>query len=164
MPDPVITGKPIDPEAAVILREILTACGLPSCEVTSAGRTVDDQARIMYENCEQYGVPAQKALYKLPGQKVIDVYAQYHATLSKGAVMALMGNKILEVGSSNVSHHIVDLSHWVFDIAPSSIPVEKHEAFIAAAATHPRVSKLLKPPADPAFHIEVTRQPVKGTS
>jgi hypothetical protein len=77
--------------------------------------------------------------------------------MPREAVEALMTSKILEVGASNVSHHIVDASHWVFDVAPSSIPVEKQEAFIAAAATHPKVSKLLKPPADPAYHLEVSK-------
>jgi hypothetical protein len=71
-----------------------------------------------------------------------------------------MVQKILEVGSANVSHHIVDLSHWVFDVAPSSIPAEKRDEFVRVAASHPRVSKFLKPPADPAFHLEVTRTPV----
>jgi len=157
MPEPIITGVPLPVEAAACLKEILVACGLDSATVTSAGRSVADQARIMFGNCLEYGVAHQKALYKLPGQRVIDVYAQYHATMPRNAVESLMIQKILEVGSANVSHHIVDLSHWVFDVAPSSIPPEKREAFIAAAATHPKVSKFLKPPADPAFHLEVRR-------
>jgi len=160
MPDPILTGKSIDPDAAAVLREILTACGLTHAEVTSAGRTVAEQARVMYENCEQFGSPAQMALYKPAGQEVVKVYAQYHATLSASAVQALMAQKILEVGSANVSHHIVDLSHWVFDVAPSSIPPEKHDEFVRVAASHPRVSKFLKPPADPAYHIEVRRATV----
>lgn len=158
MPAPHITGKPLQPEAEAVLKEILTACGLDSVLITSVGRTVAEQARVMYENCEQYGAPAQHALYRPPGQKVVDVYSQFHATLSASAVQALMAEKILEVGSSNVSHHIADANHYVFDVGPSSIPQEKREAFIAAAASHPRVSKFLKPPADPAYHLEVTRQ------
>ena len=157
MPEPVINGKPLPHGAESILKSILTACGVDSVTITSVGRTVEDQARIMYGNCEQYGVAAQKGLYKAAGDRVIDVYAQYHATMPRNAVEALMADKILEVGSSNVSHHIADGGHWVFDVAPSSIAPEKREAFIAAAASHPRVSKLLKPPADPAFHLEVTK-------
>jgi hypothetical protein len=164
MPEPIIAGVPLPAEAATCLKEILTACGLDTATVTSAGRSVADQARIMFSNLEEYGVVHQKALYKLPGQRVIDVYAQYHATMPRNAVESLMIQKILEVGSANVSHHIVDLSHWVFDVAPTSIPPEKREAFIAAAATHPKVSKFLKPPADPAFHLEVRRAGQAPTS
>jgi hypothetical protein len=157
MPDPILNGKPLEQGAQDVLIQILNAASISSCTVTSVGRTVEDQARVMFDNCESQGVAEQKGLYKAVGDKVIDVYDRYHATMPREAVEALMTSKILEVGASNVSHHIIDAVHWVFDVAPSSIPAEKQEAFIAAAATHPKVSKLLKPPADPAYHLEVSK-------
>ncbi len=157
MPEPVISGKPLDPQAEAVLKEILTACGLSSALVTSVGRTVEKQAEVMFQNCLKYGVAAQLGLYAAAGDKVIRVYEQYHATMSADAVKALMADKIREVGSGNVSHHIADANHYVFDVAPSSIPEDKREEFIRIAASHPRVSKFLKPPSDPAFHLEVTK-------
>ena len=93
MPEPILNGKPLEQGAQDVLIQILNAASISSCTVTSVGRTVEDQARVMYDNCESQGVAAQKALYKLPGQKVIDVYAQYHATMPREAVEALMTSK-----------------------------------------------------------------------
>jgi hypothetical protein len=41
------------------------------------------------------------------------------------------------------------------DVAPSSIT--NHQRFITALQQHKAVSKLLKPPSDPAFHIEIAK-------
>lgn len=160
MPDPVITGKSLPHEAEAVLREILAACGLSGVFVTSVGRTVEDQSRIMFDNLVAHGVAAQLGLYRDAGDKVIWVYEQFHSTLPPASVQELMAEEIRKVGPGNVSHHITDANHYVFDVAPSSIPAEKREAFIVAAATHPRVSKFLKPPADPAMHLEVIINPV----
>jgi hypothetical protein len=41
----------------------------------------------------------------------------------------------------------------VFDVAPTSI--HNQPSFVAAVTAHPSVSYFLKPPTDPAFHIEI---------
>ena len=46
--------------------------------------------------------------------------------------------------------HMSD-THYTFDVAPSSIPIAKHAAFVAAVLGNKAVSKLIQPPKDPAF-------------
>jgi hypothetical protein len=48
-------------------------------------------------------------------------------------------------------------THYTFDVAPSSIPAAKHAAFVAAVLGNKAVSKLIQPPRDPAFHIEIPK-------
>lgn len=174
MPEPTITNKPvpvlhyapgiqpIEAGGESVIREILAACEIPSATITSTGRTVEAQARIMRENLEAHGIAAQLGLYAAAGDQVIRVYEKFHATLSRSAVEALMAEEIRKVGPGRVSHHICDANHIVFDVAPSSIPPEKMEEFIRVAASHPRVTKFLKPPADPALHLEVVINPTVG--
>ena len=64
--------------------------------------------------------------------------------------------KILAVGPEKVSKHISD-THYTFDVAPSSIPAAKHADFLAAVKAHKAVSKVILPPIDPAFHIEIAK-------
>jgi hypothetical protein len=65
-----------------------------------------------------------------------------------------MTGKINQLGPSTVSHHASN-THFVFDVAPSSI--SNKVAFIAAVNANPSVSKFLQPPDDPAFHIEIPK-------
>lgn len=46
-----------------VLTDIMQKAGVPSILITSTARTPGDQARIMYENIERYGVDHQKLLY-----------------------------------------------------------------------------------------------------
>ena len=70
--------------------------------------------------------------------------------------MADMQAKILEIGPQNVSRHCaIPTVKSVFDVAPSSIPDIKKPAFEAAIAASFNVDKFLKPPIDPAYHIEI---------
>jgi hypothetical protein len=71
-----------------------------------------------------------------------------------------MVDTINAVGPSNVSRHLADPARSnVVDIAPSSIPADRREAFIAAIQAHPDVSRFLGPAdGDPAYHVEI-RQP-----
>jgi hypothetical protein len=55
--------------------------------------------------------------------------------------------------------HMSD-THYTFDVAPSSIPKEKHAAFVAAVLANKAVSKLIQPPKDPAFHLEIPKMAV----
>ena len=151
----VLKGVPLPDPAAKILKEILTVAGLAAVTVTSAHRTPADQARVMYENCLSKGAAYNEALYCVAGDRVVDVFeANRHQ--ARTAVIQLMTEKILEIGPESVSMHMSD-THYTFDVAPSSIPVAKHAAFIAAVLGNKAVSKLIQPPRDPAFHIEIPK-------
>jgi hypothetical protein len=73
------------------------------------------------------------------------------------AIRALMKAKITALGPSNVSPHCADFAAVVtLDISPSSIDRKAefiHEAEQAKADG--RLKKFIKPPADPAYHLEV---------
>lgn len=155
----MITGKPLPPAAQTVLEEIMTSSNVDSCEVTSVQRSPDEQARVMLENlvgtCIGQGLAAQLRLYKDPGQQVIQVWNVNQAK-PRDQVIALMSDKIRQLGPENVSKHC-STTHWVWDVAPSSVEVDKRAAFISAAIAHTKVTKFLQPPQDPAYHLEVPR-------
>jgi hypothetical protein len=147
----------IPTKAETVLLSIMDQACVDSVRITSTTRTPADQARIMYANLEEHGVAAQKKLYKLPGQTIIDVYVSSKASgKSPAEIMADMQAKILDVGPQNVSRHCaLPTVKSVFDVAPSSIPDIKNAAFEAAVSACFNVDKFLKPPVDPAYHIEI---------
>lgn len=153
-----LTGRALPAPAQKVLREILAAAGLATAEVTSVTRTPAEQARVMYENCKALGVAHNLTLYGPAGDRVVQVFAD-NESKPRDAVIALMLAKILEVGPTNVSMHISE-THFVFDVAPSSIPVASRPGFVAAIHAHPAVSKLIAPPTDPAYHIEIPKTAV----
>lgn len=138
-----------------VLRDIMKAAKLDSVTITSTARTPHRQALAMFENIESNGVASQKALYGPNGDKVIDVYVAEHAAgKSQAEIITAMEAKINELGPGNVSRHLADPSTMnVIDIAPSQIADKP--AFEAAVAEDSRVSKFLKPPNDPAYHLEI---------
>jgi len=153
--EPMLDGNALPGPVVKVFKEILKAAGLSRATVTSVSRTPADQARVMYENCVSKGAGFNKKLYASAGDKVVDVYA---ANKDKpcAAVIQLMLDKILELGPGKISKHISD-THYTFDVAPGSIPAAKHEAFLAAVKAHKAVSKVIPPPTDPAFHIEIPK-------
>ena len=86
---------------------------------------------------------------------MVDVF-EANREQPRDTVIRLMTDKILEIGPSTVSMHMSD-THYTFDVAPSSIPANQHAAFVAAVLGNPAVSKLLQPPRDPAFHLEIPK-------
>ena len=155
---------PIPGYAAAVLLDILDSAGVDQALITSTTRSPQDQARIMFDNLEAHGVAAQKQLYKAPGQAVIDVYASMRAMGHTGDdVKSAMVAKIIELGPQTVSRHCGDDSvRAVFDVAPSSIPTLQKGKFETAVGADDRVDKFLKPPVDPAYHIEVLAANVGG--
>jgi hypothetical protein len=153
--EPVLQGVALPDPAAKILKDILKVAGLAGATVTSAHRTPADQARVMYENCVSKGAAYNEALYCVAGDRVVDVFAA-NQNQPRDTVIQLMMEKILEIGPESVSMHMSD-THYTFDVAPSSIPVEKHAAFVAAVLGNKAVSKLIQPPRDPAFHLEIPK-------
>lgn len=75
--------------------------------ITSTNRTVDDQARIMYDNIISNGLEHQLKTYKKAGQDVINTF---DSTLSRQENISRMIEKINEVGPTNVSKHLVDFA------------------------------------------------------
>ena len=147
----------VSDNAVRVLKDILRDAGLTHAMITSGRRTSADQARIMYDNLERYGVIKQKNLYGPSGDKVIDVYdAQKRAGKSATVIKQAMENKIKELGCQKVSHHCSD-AYDVFDVGPSSIA--DHSAFLRAlhaAKSRGTIDKYLTPQDDdPAFHIEI---------
>jgi hypothetical protein len=150
--------EPIPGYAGTVLSDIMNKSAVETVLITSTTRTPANQARIMFENLEKYGVEAQLALYKTAGKMVIEVYQKMKfANASKLFIIPAMKQKIIDLGSQNVSKHCANsLVRSVFDVAPTSIPVFKRGAFMVETAAHEHVDKFLKPPVDPAYHIEIT--------
>jgi hypothetical protein len=159
--------KPMAPAAQAALDHVLEKCDITGALVTSTVRTPDDQARIMYENFESWHAlpngPDKDAknprkLYKPAfGGLIIDVYESQKAMgATAEAVKHAMVQKIIEVGPEKISAHCTaDPKKSVFDVAPSSIPDDRMKMFVNQVAVMPRLIKFLRPPADPAFHIEL---------
>lgn len=141
-----------------ILTGILKDAGLTSCLITSTSRTPADQARAMYNNIVGTSVKRQKNLYAAAGDEVIDVYVVQHAAgKTADQIKAAMEAKIKAVGPSKVSRHCADPAILnVIDIAPSSIS-NKHafETAVNTAKAKGKVSHFIKPPLDPAYHLEI---------
>jgi hypothetical protein len=151
-----ITGLALPEPAKRVLTEILQSAGLNTAQVTSVARTPADQARIMYENIVSRGdkgVAFSYNLYGAGGDQVTKVYED-NKTKPRDQVIKLMEAKIKEVGSAKVSKHISE-THYVFDVAPSSIT--NKPAFLKAAKAHKAVTNVLEPPSDPAYHIEIPK-------
>ena len=151
------SAKPeaVTPYSRRVLEEVLAAAGLTRALVSSTSRSPDEQARVMYDNLERYGVEHQRRLYALPGRQVIDEYvrckqAGYGATETK----ADMARRIVAIGPTRVSRHASDPQVLnVFDVAPSSIV--QRPAFEEAVRAEQRVSFFLVPPRDPGYHLEI---------
>jgi hypothetical protein len=109
----------------------------------------------MFDNIVATGVVAQKRLYAAAGDLVIDEYVKAKkAGKTPNEIKAAMEAKIISLGPTKVSHHAADPNVLcVFDVAPSSI-VKKAE-FEKAVTKDKRVSKFLKPPLDPGYHLEI---------
>lgn len=129
--------------------------------VTSSIRTPADQARIMYEQLEN-GTISQ---YGPAGQQLIAIYREgVAAGNSAEAIRARMAERaqvLLDQGVK-VSNHLGNpLDMNVFDIAPSSIPAGKTQAFqsaLNAAQASGDLRNFLSPYTstyDPAFHLEI---------
>jgi hypothetical protein len=147
----------IPDKAKVILIKILNEAGISSVKITSTIRTPADQARIMYDNLQQYGVEKQKQLYGNNGDLVIDEYE--NAKKEKKTEIEIkqkMETKIKELGPATVSKHCGDPAKIsIFDVAPSSIPETTKSDFVKALKNSKDLSKYILPPTDPAYHLEI---------
>lgn len=161
---PNANAAAVSAHSQTVLGEIMASAGVTSATISSTARAPVDQARAMYDNLQAKGIESQKALYGRYGDQVIDSYAaSVNAGLTKEQTLQAMVDTINAVGPSNVSRHLADPTQLnVVDIAPSSIPADRREAFQEAIRAHAEVSKFLGPAdGDPAYHIEI-RQPQTG--
>lgn len=144
-----------------VLEDILQASGLNGVLISSTARTPADQARVMFNNIESFGVAAQKKLYAAAGDAVIDEYVKAKkAKKTSIEIKAAMEAKIVALGPTKVSHHTADPNILcVVDIAPAS--VQKKAAFEKAVTADKRVKRFIMPPIDPAYHLEIP-QPNNG--
>ncbi|WP_066370650.1 transglycosylase SLT domain-containing protein [Herbidospora mongoliensis] len=151
-------NRAVVPDYAItVLTDLLRAASLSDALVTSTQRTPADQARAMYDNCERHGAEAQKNLYGKYGDQIIDVYTTAKAAgRDPGQIKADMTRKIVDVGPKNVSLHTADpRTLAVIDVAPSSI--RDRAAFERAVKADARVARFLRPPDDPAYHLEIPK-------
>ncbi len=164
MADAIISFGPNAQRSAVsthamnVLKNICATAGVTRATISSTARSIESQARIMYNNIERYGVAQQKRLYRAPGQAVINTYAAAkNEGLSPTAIQARMTAKIRSLGPASVSRHLDQGGGRItIDVAPSSIsPVSARSDFVRAVQAHPKVDHFLQPPRDPAYHLEI---------
>jgi hypothetical protein len=158
-PDAVPSG--LSARGRQVLSDILRAAGLSSCTVSSTARTPESQARVMLQNVRSHGVASQLRLYRAPGRAVLDALAKAERR-GEGVpeILAAMVAEILKQGPYSVSHHCLGpeerSKRCVFDVAPSSISNgERFQEEALRMESLGSVSKFLRPPADPGYHLEV---------
>lgn len=144
-----------------VLQDIMRNAGLVRIQVSSTARGPADQARVMFDNLERYGIAHQKALYGPAGDQVIDVYREAKlAGRDTAAIKGLMTEEIIRIGPTRVSRHASDPKVLnVFDIAPSS--VARPRVFEEAVRADKRVSRFITPPQDPGYHLEIPQLPAQ---
>jgi len=122
------------------------------------------------------GVKKQKALYRgKPGSGIIDLYEREKTAVAdaerRGIDTGLRSNfalqrhllevverKISQIGPENVSNHSgMQAILNVFDVDPVSMRPHNIKAFLKAAQNDSRVTRLIPPPKDPAFHFEIAQ-------
>lgn len=122
-----------------IIKLAMAYANISKVDISSTRRTVADQARIMYENCQRYNVSDVNQLrakrgwgYAAAGRAVETVYFA-NKSKPKEKVLPLMQAKItayLQKGV-RVSRHCADLATYnrynVLDIPYSSVSVKKRE-------------------------------------
>lgn len=145
----------------LVLSDVMRRAGLASVTVSSTSRSPAEQARVMFNNLERFGVAHQKALYGAAGDGVIEVYrVAKRDGLQASAIKARMEREIIRVGPTRVSRHASDPKVLnVFDVAPSS--VARRPEFERALRAETRISKTIFPPNDPGYHLEI---PQPGSS
>ena len=121
-----------------VLRDIMRRAGLSRVTVSSTSRSPAEQARVMFNNLERFGVAHQRALYGPAGDLVIEVYRKAkQAGRGAPAIKALMTDEIVRVGPNRVSRHAADPKVLnVLDIAPSSVSLRQEFEHAVPTRTH----------------------------
>jgi hypothetical protein len=135
-----------------VVVDVMNESNNSSVQINSTARTPEDQARIMSENVESQGMKSQTDLYGPKGDKVLTLYPNQKAMVSK--INELQGQKGL--------NHVADPSKInVLDISPWRGGIKNPKDLTKAAKSNKSVSRVFSPygkPRDPAIHIEIPQK------
>ena len=159
-----------------VLTSIMKAAGVYTVRITSTYRSAHDQARVMAHNIEQTGAKKQRALYKgKPGSRLVDLYEREKAAVEEAErrgidtgvrvgfgmqrhLITVLERRISEIGQEKVSNHSgMQAILNVFDVDPHTMSPKDAKAFLEAAKNDSRVTRIIPPPKDPAFHFEIAQ-------
>jgi hypothetical protein len=139
----------------------MESADVESITVTSTYRPPADQARVMYQNLEQYGVEKQNKLYGKEGQSVIAAYSEAKANGSdRQEIIAAMAAKVESLAKENPNafKHSQDMSRLnTVDIDPNSVRGNR-KAFEKSLRADERIQNVFTPPKDPAIHVEIPQK------
>lgn len=137
------------------LRELLAKANEPQAIITSTLRTAKQQAAVMFLNLRATGPAFNRKMYKdkAAAEEVIKAYEQaLAAAKAPNDIAAAMLTAINRVGADKLSAHCQS-GNPAIDIHPSSI---KNKAlFEQVLRSDARVARLISPPADTTYHIEL---------
>lgn len=156
-------GVKVPARAMVVIRELMTLCGLESLTITSTDRTPARQAKAMYDNCVKLGPKHELGLYLAPGQAVVRTFMSWAGRgANEHEILAAMEMEILKQGPQRVSNHCApaDYPAIIVDISPNSILPKLFDRLVDLCRRHPDISKVLAPPQDRALHLEILKAPV----
>jgi len=161
-----------------VLTSIMKAAGVHTVWITSTYRDAHDQARAMVQNLQKpNGVAKQRTLYRgKPGSRLVDLYEREKAAVAeaerrgiqtgvKGGfalqrhMIMTLERGISEIGQAKISNHSgMQAILNVFDVDPNTMePARRTGEFLKAAKDDSRVTRLIPPPKDPAFHFEIAQ-------
>jgi hypothetical protein len=130
----------------------------------------------MAQNIQKTGPGKQRALYRgKPGSRLVDLYEREKAAVAeaerrgidtgvKGGfamqrhLIMVLERGISEIGPEKVSNHAgMQAILNVFDVDPNMMVPKHTDAFLNAAKNDARVTRIIPPPKDPAFHFEIAQ-------
>ena len=162
---PKLSGRPVPEAAKKVLLEILERAKLETAEVTSTTRTVEEQAKVMFDYVNRNGYEPALDLYGPHGDEIIEVcetsYKQ-HEKCTRDVLPKMIAETKRQVellekqGDQRTELMHTSDTHYTIDIRPES--VKNRAAFEIAVEKHPKVSRFLRPPRDrDSYHLEIPR-------
>jgi hypothetical protein len=160
-----------------VLKSIMKQAGVHTVVITSTYRDAYNQARVMVANLQaRDGVKRQKRLYRgKPGSRVVDLYEREQAAIADAEgrgidtglqtgfarqrhLIGVLEREIAAIGQEKVSNHSgLQAILNVFDVDPKRLVPHHEDLFLEAAKSDVRVTRLIWPPKDPAFHFEIAQ-------
>jgi hypothetical protein len=142
-----------------------TSSGNTRLQVSSTGRTGEDQARAMYYNYQR-NPTYQRQLYGAQGDRVFDLYDSMRgqsATAQINAGAALIDRISVESPNNPVSHHLNSYQAanglMTFDISYSSITDRRA---LERSLAQMGITKVINEPANNCLHIELTETQMRS--
>jgi hypothetical protein len=152
-----VAAESVTAYSMALVKALMLIAGVESLSISSAYRSPEDQARVMYDNLEQ----GKRIKYAPAGSAVVKKYdASHKAGHSPAVTKQSMVNEIYRLGPEEVSKH-ASAPGWlnVIDIQPSTVAADKRSKFVATATrlVGSYIDKFLHPgnSKDPAYHIEI---------